>query len=251
MAGFLVFVFRLPLMKLTTPPLAPKVIQALAKLNVHTVQDVQAMNPCRAFLLLKQLGLSVTKSVFWQLVALGSLNTVQQLAESEREYWERQLREMPPVALFPPQSEMERLMRAALFQAAEAAKLGEVPVGAVVVHRGEIIARAHNRCVLDCNISHHAEIQALAAAGQVLGNYRLNECDVYVSLEPCAMCASAMIQARVARVVFAAPEPKTGAAGSVINLFENKQLNSHTALLGGVLVDEAKQQLQAFFRQRR
>jgi len=96
LAGFLVFVFRLPLMKLTTPPLAPKVIQALAKLNVHTVQDVQAMNPCRAFLLLKQLGLSVTKSVFWQLVALGSLKTVQQLAESEREYWERQLREMPP-----------------------------------------------------------------------------------------------------------------------------------------------------------
>jgi hypothetical protein len=105
--------------------------------------------------------------------------------------------------------------------------------------------------VLDCNISHHAEIQALAAAGQVLGNYRLNECDVYVSLEPCAMCASAMIQARVARVVFAAHEPKTGAAGSVLNLFSNNQLNQHTAMLGGLLADEAKQQLQAFFRLRR
>ena len=78
MAGFLVFVFRLPFMKLTTPPLAPKVIQALARLNVHTVQDVQAMNPCRGFLLLKQSGLSVTRSVFWQLVAVGSLKTVRQ-----------------------------------------------------------------------------------------------------------------------------------------------------------------------------
>ena len=251
MAGFLVFVFRLPVMKLTTPPLAPKVIQALAQLNVHTAQDVQAMNPCRAFLLLKQLGLSVTQSVFWQLVALGGLKTVQQLSAQERAYWEQQLREMPPVALFPPQDEMERWMRGALFQAASAARLGEVPVGAVVVHCGEMVAQAHNRCVVDCNISHHAEIQALAAAGQALGNYRLNECDVYVSLEPCAMCASAMIQARVARVIFAANEPKTGAAGSVLNLFANKQLNQHTAILGRVLADEARQQLQAFFRLRR
>ncbi len=238
-------------MKLTTPPLAPTVIQALAQLNVHTAQDVQAMNPCRAFLLLKQLGLSVTQSVFWQLVALGSLKTVQQLSAQERAYWEQQLREMPPVALFPPQDEMERWMRVALFQAAAAARLGEVPVGAVVVHCGEMVAQAHNRCVVDCNISHHAEIQALAAAGQALGNYRLNECDVYVSLEPCAMCASAMIQARVARVIFAANEPKTGAAGSVLNLFANKQLNQHTAILGRVLADEARQQLQAFFRLRR
>ena len=251
MAGFLVFVFRLPFMKLTTPPLASKVIQALAQLNVHTVQDVQAMNPCRTFLLLKQVGLGVTQSVFWQLVALGSLKTVQQLSPQEREYWAQQLRETPPVALFPPQDEMAQWMRAALFQAAEAAKLGEVPVGAVVVHHGKIIATAYNRCVIDYNISHHAEIQALAAAGQALGNYRLNECDVYVSLEPCAMCASAMIQARVARVVFAAHEPKTGAAGSVLNLFANKQLNQHAAILGGVLADEAKQQLQAFFRLRR
>ena len=148
-------------------------------------------------------------------------------------------------------SEDARWMRLALQAAHEAAARGEVPVGAVVVHRGEIIAQAHNRCVADCSISHHAEIQALAAAGQALGNYRLNECDVYVSLEPCAMCASAMIQARVARVVFAAHEPKTGAAGSVLNLFANKQLNQHTAILGGVLADEAKQQLQAFFRLRR
>ncbi|MDK4687919.1 tRNA adenosine(34) deaminase TadA [Kingella negevensis] len=238
-------------MKLTTPPLSPKVIAQLADLNIHTLADLQATNPCYAFLLLKQSGLSVTKSVFWQLVALCSLKNVQDLSEQERQFWEQQLHEMPPVAIFPPQNEMVQFMQAALFQAALAAELGEVPVGAIVVHQGNIIAQAHNRCVVDCNISHHAEIQALAMAGQVLGNYRLNECDMYVSLEPCAMCASAIIQARVARVTFAASEPKTGAAGSVIDLFTNTTLNKHTAILGGVLAEEAQQQLQTFFRLRR
>ena len=142
-------------------------------------------------------------------------------------------------------------MQAALVQAALAAEAGEVPVGAVVVHCGNIVAQAYNRCVADCNVSHHAEILALAQAGQVLGSYRLNECDVYVSLEPCAMCASALMQARVARVIFAASEPKTGAAGSVVNLFANKVLNAHTAVLGGVLADEAQAILQQFFQSKR
>ncbi|MCG7656545.1 tRNA adenosine(34) deaminase TadA [Wielerella bovis] len=238
-------------MKLTTPPLAPKVIDALANLQIHCVQDLQAVNPCRAFLLLKKSGLSVTQSVFWQLVALCSLKTVWDLTTEQREYWLQQLHNTPPVAIFPTKNQMETYMHAALFQAALAAKIGEVPVGAVVVHRGEIIAAAHNRCIVDCNISHHAEIQALAQAGQVLGNYRLNECDVYVSLEPCVMCASAIVQARVARVIFAAREPKMGAAGSVIDVFANKQMNVHTAVLGGILADEAQTILQDFFRLRR
>ncbi|ULJ69868.1 tRNA adenosine(34) deaminase TadA [Wielerella bovis] len=238
-------------MKLTTPPLAPKVIDALANLQIHCVRDLQKINPCRAFLLLKKSGLSVTQSVFWQLVALCSLKTVQDLTAKQRAYWLQQLRNTPPVAIFPTKNQMETYMHAALFQAALAAKIGEVPVGAVVVHRGEIIAAAHNRCIADCNISHHAEIQALAQAGQVLGNYRLNECDVYVSLEPCVMCASAIVQARVARVIFAAREPKMGAAGSVIDVFANKQMNVHTAVLGGILADEAQTILLNFFRLRR
>lgn len=236
---------------LTTPPLAPKVIQALVQCGVFSVSDLQQCNPCRAFLLLKKMGLSVTQSVFWQLVAICCLKTPQELTEKERADWQQQLRQTPPVALFPTTEIMQTFMREALFQAALAAHMGEVPVGAVVVHQGQIIARAHNRCIHDCNISHHAEIQALAQAGQVLGNYRLSDCDVYVSLEPCTMCASALIQARVARVIFAANEPKTGAAGSVLDLFANTQLNAHTAVLGGVLQQEAQQQLRDFFRQRR
>ena len=174
-----------------------------------------------------------------------------ELSGGERAAWRRKLQEIPPVAVFPPLEEQQKFMQAALVQAALAAEAGEVPVGAVVVHRGKIVAQAYNRCVADCNVSHHAEILALAQAGQVLGSYRLNECDVYVSLEPCAMCASALMQARVARVIFAASEPKTGAAGSVVDLFANKALNAHTAVSGGVLADEAQAILQQFFQNKR
>ena len=236
---------------LTTPPLAPKVVAVLADLQIYTVEDVQAACPCRAFLLLKKSGLSVTLSVFWQLVALSLQKHVSDLSDGERAAWQKKLQEMPPVAVFPPLEEQRGFMQAALVQATLAAEAGEVPVGAVVVHRGKIVAQAHNRCVADCNVSHHAEILALAQAGQVLGSYRLNECDVYVSLEPCAMCAGALMQARVARVIFAASEPKTGAAGSVVNLFANKTLNAHTAVSGGVLADEAQVILQQFFQKKR
>ena len=236
---------------LTTPPLAPKVVAVLADLQIYTVEDVQAACPCRVFLLLKKSGLSVTLSVFWQLVALSLQKHVSDLSDGERAAWQKKLQEMPPVAVFPPLEEQRGFMQAALVQAALAAEAGEVPVGAVVVHRGKIVAQAYNRCVADCNVSHHAEILALAQAGRVLGSYRLNECDVYVSLEPCAMCAGALMQARVARVIFAASEPKTGAAGSVVNLFANKTLNAHTAVSGGVLADEAQAILQRFFQKKR
>lgn len=236
---------------LTTPPLAPKVVTVLADLQIYTVEDVQAACPCRVFLLLKKSGLSVTLSVFWQLVALSLQKHVSDLSDGERAAWQKKLQEMPPVAVFPPLEEQRGFMQAALVQATLAAEAGEVPVGAVVVHRGKIVAQAYNRCVADCNVSHHAEILALAQAGQVLGSYRLNECDVYVSLEPCAMCAGALMQARVARVIFAASEPKTGAAGSVVNLFANKTLNAHTAVSGGVLADEAQVILQQFFQKKR
>ena len=236
---------------LTTPPLAPKVVAVLAGLQIYTVEDVQAACPCRVFLLLKKSGLSVTLSVFWQLVAVSLQKHMSDLSDGERAAWQKKLQEMPPVAVFPPLEEQQGFMQAALVQAALAAEAGEVPVGAVVVHRGNIVAQAHNRCVADCNVSHHAEILALAQAGRVLGSYRLNECDVYVSLEPCAMCASALMQARVARVIFAASEPKTGAAGSVVDLFANKVLNAHTAVSGGVLADEAQAILQQFFQNKR
>ncbi|UUZ63711.1 tRNA adenosine(34) deaminase TadA [Polaromonas sp. P1-6] len=142
-------------------------------------------------------------------------------------------------------------MQLALMQAHEAATVGEVPVGAVVVHQGQVIATGGNAPIDGHDPTAHAEIVALRAAAQALGNYRLDECELFVTLEPCAMCSGAMLHARLKRVVFGATDPKTGAAGSVVNLFANTQLNHQTQLRGGVMADECGALLQDFFRQRR
>ena len=145
----------------------------------------------------------------------------------------------------------ELFMNLALAQAHAAAAAGEVPVGAVVVRRGEVIATGRNAPIDGHDPTAHAEVNALRAAATVLGNYRLDDCELYVTLEPCAMCSGAMLHARLKRVVFGAPDPRTGAAGSVINLFAQTQLNHQTALQGGVLADESVALLQTFFQQRR
>jgi tRNA(adenine34) deaminase len=145
----------------------------------------------------------------------------------------------------------EDFMRLALAQAAEAAAAGEVPVGAVLVHRGQVIANGRNSPIAGQDPTAHAEMLALRAGAQALGNYRLDDCELFVTLEPCAMCAGAMLHARLKRVVFGAAEPKTGAAGSVLNLFGQTQLNHQTQVAGGVLADECGAALQDFFRQRR
>ena len=142
-------------------------------------------------------------------------------------------------------------MRQALAQAHLAGAAGEVPVGAVVVCNGQVIATGRNAPIGEHDPTAHAEIIALRAAAAALGNYRLPDCELYVTLEPCAMCSGAVLHARLKRVVFGAPDAKTGAAGSVINLFEQAQLNHQTAVQGGVLADEAAGLLKAFFSQRR
>ncbi|WP_373741499.1 tRNA adenosine(34) deaminase TadA [Neisseria sp.] len=236
---------------LTTPPLAPKTLSALHRLGIRSLDDLRARGAVATFLLLKAAGCTVTRSTLWQLEALLRGIRAQDLGADDKTALQAALQTHPPVAVFPPPSEMQDFMRLALAQAERAAAAGEIPVGAVVVKDGTVIAAAHNRCIGDRNISHHAEILALAQAGVALHNYRLDGCDVYITLEPCTMCASALIQARVARVVFGAAEPKTGAAGSVINLFENSALNKHTAVSGGVLADECAALLQDFFARRR
>jgi tRNA(adenine34) deaminase len=142
-------------------------------------------------------------------------------------------------------------MQLALVQAQAAAQAGEVPVGAVVVHQGQVIASGHNSPVSSCDPSAHAEMNALRAAALALGNYRLDECTLYVTLEPCVMCSGAALHARLKRVVYGANEPKTGAAGSVLNVFEHPQLNHHTQITRGVLAAECAALLQIFFEQRR
>ncbi|WP_088278944.1 tRNA adenosine(34) deaminase TadA [Ideonella sp. A 288] len=152
-----------------------------------------------------------------------------------------------------PQAEAadEQAMRLALDQALNAQLAGEVPVGAVIVRDGQVIATGYNRPITTHDPTAHAEIVALRHAAQLLGNYRLPECELYVTLEPCAMCAMALMHARFKRVVFAATDPKTGAAGSVLDLFAEARLNHHTALRGGVLAEASSRLLRQFFADRR
>ena len=142
-------------------------------------------------------------------------------------------------------------MRQALDQARNAYALGEVPVGAVVVRDGRVIATGFNQPIGECDPTAHAEIRAIRQAAEILGNYRLVGCDLYVTLEPCAMCAGAIQHARIRRVVWGAPDPKTGACGSVIDLMAETRLNHHGESLGGVLADESASLLRNFFAQRR
>ncbi len=144
-----------------------------------------------------------------------------------------------------------QFMAQALQQAHLAAQAGEVPVGAVVVRHGQVIGVGHNAPIGRHDPSAHAEIMALRAAADALGNYRLDGCELFVTLEPCAMCTGAILHARLQRVVYGAADPKTGVAGSVLNLYAQPQLNHQTRVQGGVLADECSALLQQFFQQRR
>jgi len=145
----------------------------------------------------------------------------------------------------------ERFMGLALDLAREAGAADEVPVGALVVRDGEVVGRGFNRPIGRHDPTAHAEIMALRDAAQNLGNYRLPGCTLYVTLEPCAMCAGAIMHARIDRVVFGARDPKTGAAGSVIDLFAEARLNHHTTIAGGVLAEACGSLLSGFFAARR
>ena len=145
----------------------------------------------------------------------------------------------------------EYFMRQALDQALNAQLSGEVPVGAVIVQGGQVIATGYNRPITTHDPTAHAEIVALRHAAQLVENYRLPGCTLYVTLEPCAMCAMALLHARFERVVFATTDPKTGAAGSVANLFADPRLNHHTSVCAGVLAEPASALLRQFFADRR
>jgi len=150
------------------------------------------------------------------------------------------------------QAELDRqFMQQALDQAKLAAIAGEVPVGAVLVREGKVISTGFNKPITNSDPSAHAEMMAIRAAAQDESNYRLPGTTLYVTLEPCTMCAGAMLHARVERVVFGATDPKTGAAGSVLNVFSEKQINHQTQVEGGIMGDECSQVLRDFFKERR
>jgi tRNA(adenine34) deaminase len=142
-------------------------------------------------------------------------------------------------------------LRAAIDEALAAERDGEVPVGAVVVYEGAIVGRGNNRVLRDNDPTAHAEIVAMRAAGQALGNYRLENCTLYVTLEPCAMCAGAILHARIKRLVYAATDPKAGACGSVLSVMNHPQLNHKAEVEAGLLAEECGALLTNFFRARR
>jgi tRNA(adenine34) deaminase len=142
-------------------------------------------------------------------------------------------------------------LQLALDEAVAAGQAGEVPVGAILVHNGEVLVSAQNRVMRDSDPTAHAEVVALRLAGKALGNYRLNGCTLYVTLEPCSMCAGAMVHARLDRVVYATADPKAGAAGSVLSVINHPRLNHQMKLDSGLLAEESGELLRAFFRERR
>ncbi len=148
-------------------------------------------------------------------------------------------------------SDDQKWMQHALMLAERSREQGEVPVGAVMVKDDQLISEGWNQPIAHHDASAHAEIMAIRAAGRVLNNYRLPDTSLYVTLEPCTMCAGAMIHARIARLVFGAPDPRTGTAGSVIDLFSQDYHNHKIDVVGGVFQDECGQILKDFFRQRR
>jgi len=145
----------------------------------------------------------------------------------------------------------QQYMRMAIEQAQLAAQSGEVPVGAVLVRDGKVISKAFNKPIANHDPSAHAEILALREAALVEQNYRIPGATLYVTLEPCVMCSGAMLHARVGRVVYGAADPKTGAAGSVLDLFSSKQINHQTSIEGGIMSEECGQLLRDFFKGRR
>jgi len=236
---------------LTTPPLPPAAVQWLQQMGIAHREQLLQLGSVTTFLRLKAAGHSVTTRLLFALEAAARGVHWSQLTEADRQYLRQQLAAHPPVALPPAAAESHLFMQEAIQQAALAAQQGEVPVGAVVVKGGKIIGRGFNQPIGSKDPSAHAEIQALRAAALHEGNYRLDGCDLYVTLEPCVMCSGAILHARVARVMYGAVEPKTGAAGSVLDLFALRHLNHHTAVFGGMMAEECAGQMAAFFQQRR
>ncbi len=142
-------------------------------------------------------------------------------------------------------------MQLALEEAKKAYDAGEIPVGAVIVHEGVVIAEAHNTREASNDASSHAEISAIRKAGKALGTWKLSDCDIYVTLEPCAMCAGALIQSRIRTLYFGAHDPKAGAAGSVINILAVKDFNHKVDVIAGILEDECSALLKDFFKELR
>lgn len=231
------------------PFLSTKTLAQLDALGIHTREQLKELGAVAVFLALKSRHQGITKKMLAALCA----------AEHGTPIHEKQLEEAITLAqtmrfapLMPNEKqEAEFWMNEALKQAKLAEKKGEIPVGAVIVQDGICISAAHNLPIETHDPSAHAELIALRNAAAILKNYRLNHATLYVTLEPCPMCAGAIFHSRLKRVVFGASDPKGGAGGGAVNLFAHPQLNPHTALSGGILQKPCQEILQNFFKNRR
>lgn len=228
--------------------LSAKTIAWLAELGIFSPQDLQKFGATQVFLALKQHHRGLTRQCFW---ALLSAERGKPLSTAEKQHAWQTLADWRTRQLLPTeQTQAENWMRQAILEAKAAENIGEIPVGAVVVYENEIIARAHNQNILRHDPSAHAEILALKMAAGKLQNHRLNRAKLIVTLEPCPMCAGAMLHARLAQVIFGAFDPKTGAAGGLLHLFQS-DFNATTHVAGGILAQECGDILQNFFQKKR
>ncbi|KMJ54102.1 cytidine deaminase [Vogesella sp. EB] len=236
---------------LLSPPLPPAAIRWLHALDISDRPTLAQYGAARAYALLKAAGHTVTLKLLYALEAAIRGVHWSQLDDDDRLWLRTALAQLPPQRPLPPLAERQRFMALARELAQQAAAEGEVPVGAVVVRNGEVIGRGYNRPCASHDPSAHAEMLALRDAAANLGNYRLAGCQLYVTLEPCPMCSGAILHARIDHVLFGALDAKTGAAGSVLNLFAETKLNHQTAIDGGIDAESCAGLLADFFRQRR
>ncbi|MCV2503114.1 MAG: tRNA adenosine(34) deaminase TadA [Neisseriaceae bacterium] len=230
--------------------LPPNILKKLKQLGIECQEDLVNEGSLTAFLKIKSIHLGLTQSILWKLYAIEKNIPYQNISQESKRKVLQEIKKHPIVKNFPTKEEMEKFMQLAILEAKKSLLDDEVPVGAVVVQNGEIIGRGYNQCIKGYNIANHAEMLAIKVASEKIKNYRLDDCDLYVTLEPCMMCTGAIIQSRISRVVYGTKEAKTG----MIESFDSssyRYMNHHTAFKGGILEQECKQLLVDFFSSKR
>ncbi|MFH4354061.1 MAG: nucleoside deaminase [Neisseriaceae bacterium] len=222
----------------------------LSSLQIISQRDLVREGALFVFARLRALYPGLTHSVLWRLYAVEQGLCMEAITSDVKQSLVDEIKKVPINRVFPHPSEMQYYMELALREANKAFEMQEVPVGAVIVQNQRVIATGYNQCLSGCYVGNHAELLAIKSASERLSNYRLENCDLYVTLEPCMMCTGAILQARVARVVYATAESKSGMVES-FDCRTYRHMNHHTAFLGGVLADESRALLANFFSTRR
>lgn len=228
--------------------LPPIIVQKLQELHITTREDLVAIGSLTAFATIQAQHLGLTKSILWRLYAIEHQLSMKQISNTIKHHLNQQLKPLPKIKNFPCALVMKNYMHLAITEAKKAYSHHEVPIGAIVVYKEKIIGTGYNQCIMGHSITHHAELLAMGEASQYLKNYRLEGCDLYVTVEPCMMCTGAIIQTRMARVIYGIREAKTGAVHSC-NLASYMQ--HPTVFKGGILSEECHKLLSQFFAAKR